>query len=117
MFYWPGLERQVRVEGFVERVDAAESNAYWRARPRDSQIGAHASGQQSSPIEDRAALEARFEELRTAFEGEVPRPEHWGGYRVMPDTFEFWQGRPSRVHDRFQYTLQDASWRIDRLTP
>ncbi|PYE56203.1 pyridoxamine 5'-phosphate oxidase [Deinococcus yavapaiensis] len=117
LFYWPGLERQVRVEGRVEQVSSEESDAYWRSRPRDSQIGAHASGRQSHPIADRDALEARFEELRTQFVQDVSRPGHWGGYRVVPDTFEFWQGRPSRVHDRFQYTRQAEGWKIERLTP
>ncbi|WP_027480729.1 pyridoxamine 5'-phosphate oxidase [Deinococcus pimensis] len=116
LFYWPGLERQVRVEGTVEFVSDAESDAYFASRPRESQLGAHASAQ-SSVVEDRAELEERLHATERAFPGEVPRPPHWGGYRVRPFALEFWQGRPSRLHDRFRYTLTPDGWTIDRLMP
>ncbi len=117
LFFWPELERQVRIEGAVEVVDDAAADAYWRVRPRMSRIGAWASPQ-SETLPDRGALEARFADADRQFPGDaVPRPPHWGGYRVVPATFEFWQGRPSRLHDRVVY-LQDASgWRIRRLAP
>ncbi|MHA4740551.1 pyridoxamine 5'-phosphate oxidase [Dyadobacter sp. MSC1_007] len=117
-FFWKELERQVRIEGRVVRTSDAESDAYFAVRPRGSQIGAWVSDQ-SEVIPDRAFLEEKTESFKTRFEGsEVPRPPHWGGYRVIPDYVEFWQGRPSRLHDRLAYTKQiDGSWKIERLSP
>ena len=119
-FPWNLLSRQVRVEGTVERVSAAESDEYFATRPRDSQTGAWAS-RQSEVIDDRSVLESRWAEAAARYEGvDVPRPPHWGGLRVRPRRVEFWQGKPSRLHDRFRYTADDAAsngWRIDRLSP
>jgi pyridoxamine 5'-phosphate oxidase len=117
-FFWKELERQVRIEGRVVRTSDAESDAYFAVRPRGSQIGAWVSDQ-SEVIPDRAFLEEKTESFKTRFEdSEVPRPPHWGGYRVIPDYVEFWQGRPSRLHDRLAYTKQvDGSWKIERLSP
>ena len=117
LFFWPELERQVRVEGDVEVVDAATADAYFRSRPRASRIGAWASPQ-SAALPDRAALEQRFAEADRRFAGDdVPRPTHWGGYRVVPSAFEFWQGRPSRLHDRIAYSQEAPGWRTRRLAP
>ena len=119
VFWWPVLERQVRVEGHVERVTEAEADAYFARRPRGSQEGAWASPQ-SLPIEDRAALEARLAEVEARFADAkaVPRPPFWGGFRVIPDRFEFWQGRTSRLHDRLAYTPDgEGGWTITRLGP
>jgi pyridoxamine 5'-phosphate oxidase len=118
LFHWAPLGRQVRVEGPVTRVPDAESEAYFRTRPRDGQISAWASAQ-SEVIESREALEARVAELGRRFEGrDVPLPPHWGGYRLEPEVWEFWQHRDSRLHDRFRYSRQDGGeWRIDRLSP
>jgi len=117
LFYWSTLWRQVRIEGPIEKVSAAESEQYFRSRPLGSRIGAWAS-EQSSAIENRALLEKRFEEFRLKFGAEVPRPPHWGGYRVKPKVIEFWQGQENRLHDRLRYTLQpDGSWLIERLAP
>jgi len=117
-FWWPPLERQVRIEGAAVRVTEEESDAYWATRPRGSQLGAWAS-EQSRVIAGRGDLDARFEELSKCYrEGAIPRPPHWGGYRVIPILFEFWQGRPDRLHDRFAYRLRDAKdWVIERLSP
>lgn len=117
-FWWGELERQVRVEGRIERADATEADAYFKTRPWYSQIGALASSQ-SKPIPNREALEARALELAAQFAGKpVPRPSNWGGYRLIPDLFEFWQGRESRLHDRLCYLRQpDGSWKIQRLSP
>lgn len=117
-FFWQPLERQLRIEGTVERVTTEESEAYFRTRPVAAQIGAWVS-QQSSPIASRAELERLQAELTQRFAaGPVPRPEHWGGMRVVPQAVEFWQGRPSRVHDRILYTRQpDGTWRRQRLSP
>jgi pyridoxamine 5'-phosphate oxidase len=116
-FPWNVLARQVRVAGTVEVVSAAESDEYFATRPRDSQIGAWAS-RQSEVIPDRATLDRWVVEAGARFgDGPVPRPPHWGGYRVLPDEMEFWQGRPSRLHDRFRYTRRDGSWLRERLSP
>jgi pyridoxamine 5'-phosphate oxidase len=117
ILYWRELDRQVRVRGLVSRLTASESDAYFTTRPRDSQIAAAASPQ-SRPIE-RDELERRFDELTGEYAGavEVPRPEHWGGYAVSPEEVEFWQGRESRMHDRFLYTREGEGWRIERLAP
>jgi pyridoxamine 5'-phosphate oxidase len=116
-FPWVDLERQVHLQGTVETVDPAETLAYFKSRPYGSQLGAWAS-EQSQPIPDRSGLERRMDELRRLHpEGNVPLPPHWGGLRLRPTAFEFWQGRPSRLHDRFRYALQEGSWKIDRLQP
>jgi len=116
-FFWQELERQVCVAGVVEKLPAAESEAYFKSRPRGSRVGAWASPQ-SEAIPDRAALEARWRELEKKFPGDVPLPPFWGGYLLRPERIEFWQGRPSRLHDRFSYTRQaDGSWKIERLAP
>ncbi|HTQ01414.1 MAG TPA: pyridoxamine 5'-phosphate oxidase [Casimicrobiaceae bacterium] len=117
LFFWAELERQVRIEGAVEMVDAATADAYFRTRPRLSRIGAWASPQ-SEPLPGRAALERSFAEADRRYPGEeVPRPPHWGGYRVVPVSIEFWQGRVSRLHDRIEYRRDGESWRIGRLAP
>ena len=118
VFFWVQLERQARVEGRVERVSDEESDLYFASRPEGSQLGAWAS-QQSATLPDRGPLEARYEELRARYEGhEIPRPPFWGGYRVVPEAVEFWQGRVNRLHDRLRYRHQDdGSWVIERLSP
>lgn len=116
-FFWVELERQVRIEGKVDQVSAKTSTDYFHSRPRGSQIGAWVSPQ-SSVIPGRDFLENRKQELEKQFEGqEIPRPEHWGGYAVEPATLEFWQGRPSRLHDRIRYSLTEGNWIIERLAP
>jgi pyridoxamine 5'-phosphate oxidase len=118
VFLWKELERQVRITGLVEKLSPAESDEYFEQRPKGSQIGAWASPQ-SEVIRSREWLENIEKEFENKFKGKpIPRPSHWGGYRVRPVTIEFWQGRPSRMHDRIQYSLQDdGNWQIERLAP
>lgn len=117
VFLWTVLERQVRIEGQVEKVTAAETDAYFQSRPLASRLGAWAS-EQSRVIRDREVLEQRFAELKATYADEtVPRPPHWGGYRVIPHQIEFWQGRTSRLHDRLRYRLEQGSWLLERLAP
>jgi pyridoxamine 5'-phosphate oxidase len=117
LFYWPQLWRQVRIEGDIEKVSTMESEAYFQSRPLGSRLGAWASNQ-SEVVDSREVLEARFAELEKRFGNDVPRPEHWGGYRLKPGSIEFWQGRDNRLHDRLLYRLQeDGSWSIERLGP
>jgi pyridoxamine 5'-phosphate oxidase len=118
VFYWQQLERQVCVAGLVKKISRAESEKYFKSRPRDSRLAAWASNQ-SDIVADRAALEAKWNELSTKFPGEeIPLPPNWGGYVLKPERIEFWQGRPSRLHDRFQYTRQkNNSWKLERLAP
>ncbi|MCF8224380.1 MAG: pyridoxamine 5'-phosphate oxidase [Bacteroidales bacterium] len=118
-FFWPEMERQVRIEGTIEKISGRDSDLYHSARPRNNQLGAWAS-EQSQPIQDRETLESQYEAVRKAFEKQevIPRPRHWGGYRLTPDRIEFWQGRENRLHDRIEY-LTDASgrWCNQRLSP
>jgi pyridoxamine 5'-phosphate oxidase len=116
-FFWGALERQLRIEGTIERVSPETSDAYFSTRPRESQIGAHVSPQ-SDVISDRSFLENRFEEVTAQFEGkDVSRPDNWGGYALDADYIEFWQGRASRLHDRFAYTRRSGVWQLERLAP
>ncbi|CAG5074696.1 Pyridoxine/pyridoxamine 5'-phosphate oxidase [Dyadobacter sp. CECT 9623] len=117
-FFWKELERQVRIEGIVVKTSPEESSEYFAVRPRGSQIGAWVS-EQSEVIPDRTFLEEKKREFEDKFEGhEVPRPPHWGGYRVIPERIEFWQGRPSRLHDRLVFEkIGENSWKVDRLSP
>lgn len=117
LFPWLGLERQVQITGRVEKVSAAETLKYFLSRPYGSQLGAWVS-QQSSVVSSRSLLLAKLDEMKRKFaEGKVPVPEGWGGYRVVPDSIEFWQGRPSRLHDRFLYSKSGDIWTIERLAP
>lgn len=116
LFFWAGLQRQVRIEGTVEKVSEADSDAYFALRPRESQLGAWAS-QQSEVLEKRDDLYTRLEELELRFPNEVPRPPHWGGYALTPTLIEFWQGRPSRLHDRIIYEWVNSDWKIYRKNP
>lgn len=118
VWFWQPLHRQIRIEGAVERISGEESDAYFASRPRAAQLGAVISAQ-SGAVENRAEIIARFEQLRRESEGKnVARPSNWGGLRVAPLAFEFWQGRDDRLHDRFRYTLHsDGTWHIERLWP
>jgi pyridoxamine 5'-phosphate oxidase len=118
VFWWAQLERQVRIEGRVEKVSDAESDEYFNSRPIGSQLGAWASNQ-SQVVESREVLERQLEQLKEEYENkDVPRPPHWGGFRVIPDEIEFWQGRPNRLHDRLLYRRgENGSWIIQRLSP
>ena len=117
LFYWPQLERQVRVNGTVKKLDRASSEQYFHSRPRGSQLGAAASDQ-SQPIPSRAALDEQFQRFESAVgEGVVPLPDNWGGYRLRHDHVEFWQGRENRLHDRLVYDRDGSVWRITRLQP
>ncbi|HET7326427.1 MAG TPA: pyridoxamine 5'-phosphate oxidase, partial [Nocardioidaceae bacterium] len=117
LFPWHPLERQVRVEGSATQASAAENDAYFATRPRESQLGAWASPQ-SRVVADRAELDARYADVAGRFDdGEVPTPPHWGGFRVAPRLVEFWQGRAGRMHDRLRYRREGEGWRVERLAP
>ncbi|MFB2539663.1 MULTISPECIES: pyridoxamine 5'-phosphate oxidase [unclassified Acinetobacter] len=121
LFYWAKLERQARIFGRVSKIPEAESTAYYHKRPLGSQIAAHASTPQSGVIATREAFEQKVHDLEQQFaeakQGEIDKPSFWGGYRVVAEHYEFWQGRPSRLHDRIRYRLQDGQWTIERLMP
>lgn len=117
LFYWPELERQVRVQGTVEPLEAKDSDTYFNSRPRGHQLGAWASDQ-SSPVPDRQSLDTRLEQVAARFAGQpVPRPDHWGGFRLRPNVMEFWQGRPNRLHDRIEFQRLNGTWTFRRLAP
>ena len=116
LFHWAALGRQVRVEGAVERVGTQESEEYFRTRPRGAQLAAWAS-RQSEPVESREALDARFAEVDREHPDDVPLPPHWGGFRLTPDVYEFWQHRENRFHDRHRYRRSGDGWSIERLSP
>lgn len=117
-FLWLGLERQLKVQGRAEKISAVESLKYFVSRPSDSRLGAWVS-HQSRVITSRSLLEAKFAEMKRKFsQGDIPLPSFWGGYRIIPESFEFWQGRPSRLHDRFRYSKSEGGgWNIERLAP
>ncbi len=116
-FFWPDLERQICVAGSVQKIPREESEAYFKSRPRGSRLATWASNQRDV-VADRAALDAKWNEMAAKFPGDVPLPPNWGGYVLKPERIEFWQGRPSRLHDRFCYTRQpDDSWKLERLAP
>jgi len=116
-FYWPDLERQVCVAGTVSKISREESEAYFKSRPRGSRLATWASNQRDV-VADRAALDAKWDEMAAKFAGDVPLPPNWGGYVLKPERIEFWQGRPNRLHDRFCYTRQpDNSWKLERVSP
>ncbi|AXF44258.1 pyridoxamine 5'-phosphate oxidase [Acinetobacter johnsonii] len=119
LFYWQEQERQIRIGGKVVKISEAESTDYYHKRPRDSQIAAHISTPQSGIIESRELLQQRFQDLqkRSAEQAQLAKPEFWGGYRLEADYYEFWQGRPNRLHDRLRYEKQDGRWTIQRLMP
>lgn len=119
LFYWASLERQVRISGVVKKISEQESTDYYHKRPRDSQIAAHVSTPQSGQIKDREALQQRYQNLHDEVvdKTELEKPVFWGGYRIEPTSYEFWQGRPNRLHDRLQYTQHDGAWVLARLMP
>ncbi len=119
LFYWPSLERQVRISGQVIKISEQESAEYYHKRPRDSQIAAHISTPQSGRIASRDELQQRFQDLQQQIgeQGELAKPEFWGGYRLVADYYEFWQGRPNRLHDRLSYEKQNGLWIVQRLMP
>lgn len=119
LFYWASLERQVRISGVVKKISEQESTDYYHKRPRDSQIAAHVSTPQSGQIKDREALQQRYQNLHDNVAGqtELEKPLFWGGYRIEPMSYEFWQGRPNRLHDRLQYTKHNGTWVLARLMP
>ena len=117
VFLWGDLERQVRIEGKIEFVSESEATGYFHSRPASSQLGAWASDQ-STVIADRSILEQKLQQLEVEYQDrQIPKPPHWGGVRVVPQEIEFWQGRPSRLHDRLRYQLVEGQWQIDRLAP
>ncbi len=117
LFFWQGLERQVRIEGTLIKLSAEESDDYFASRPFESRLGAWTS-EQSKVIESRKVLDERFEEVSKKYaDGNVPRPPHWGGYLLKPTHIEFWQGRPSRLHDRILFTMENNVWKMERLAP
>lgn len=116
LFFWPKLQRQVRISGICSKVDGAISDDYFHSRPRESQLGAWAS-HQSEKLESRSVLEERFKEISERFPTKIDRPENWGGYGINPTKFEFWQGRPSRLHDRILFEKDGKDWVISRLNP
>ena len=118
LFFWKELERQVRIQGTIEKVSDEQSKAYFQSRPKGSQLGAWASPQ-SKIIADRSQLDDRVVELQDIYQNydKLPRPAHWGGYRLIPNYFEFWQGRKNRLHDRFVYQLEEGNWEISQLAP
>ncbi|MBF6058315.1 MULTISPECIES: pyridoxamine 5'-phosphate oxidase [Thiomicrorhabdus] len=117
LFFWPELDRQIRIEGELQKIDPQDSENYFHSRPHDSQVAA-ASSVQSTPVDNRQTLEARFSELEEKYRDiEVPYPQHWGGYRLQAQLFEFWQGRANRLHDRLCYYRANSAWKIQRLAP
>ncbi len=116
LFFWQSLERQVRITGTAEKISDRDSDDYFHSRPAESRVGAWASPQ-SRVISEYEVLTNRFEEYKNKFGNNIPRPPHWGGFVVKPTTFEFWQGRPNRLHDRLYYTQQNQNWKIERLAP
>ncbi|MBL6662650.1 MAG: pyridoxamine 5'-phosphate oxidase [Flavobacteriales bacterium] len=115
-FFWPEMERQVRINGSIRRLSEQESDDYFNSRPYESRIGAWCSPQ-SQVIESREVLENKIQELKKKYPNDVPRPENWGGYTIVPNEIEFWQGRASRLHDRFLYNKEGENWTINRLAP